>query len=381
LGAALVALVGAARAQPRTEEPLFKPAPGSPIAVAGYPGNIALGDVNQDGKPDLVVASGPGFTVLLGQGDGGFSLAPGSPVQVPARPNEMVLRDLNGDGRMDLALADHNSYAVTLLWGDGHGGFAPADEPPVIMKAGERPHTHGLDAGDLNGDGHLDLVTVNSEDSDVSVAFGDGRGGFTPAASSFAVGAQPYPATLADLNGDGHLDIIATSTSRRTPEAEASTRALTLLLGDGQGRFRNGRIPLRTVLPWFMAVADMNGDGSPDLAATHAERNELTILLGDGRGGFTETPASPIDLGRSAWRMAVTDVNGDGKADVVAAAGDGLIVLLGGGQGDFQPAPGSPFACGKGTWQLAVGDLNADGRADVAVTNLEADTVTVLLAR
>jgi len=65
-GAALVALVGAARAQPRIEEPLFKPAPGSPIAVAGFPGNIALGDVNQDGKPDLVVASGPGFTVPPG---------------------------------------------------------------------------------------------------------------------------------------------------------------------------------------------------------------------------------------------------------------------------------------------------------------------------
>ena len=71
---------------------------GSPIAVAGGPGNVVLGDVNQDGKPDLVVASGRdrSITVLLGQGDGRFRAARGSPAQVPGGPSEMVLRDLNG---------------------------------------------------------------------------------------------------------------------------------------------------------------------------------------------------------------------------------------------------------------------------------------------
>jgi FG-GAP-like repeat/FG-GAP repeat len=377
----LAALLAGACAPQPAQRPLLAPAPDSPISVAGGPGNVALGDVNQDGKPDLVVASGRGLTVLLGQGDGRFRVARGSPINVPDPPGEMVLRDLNGDGKLDLALASHDSYGVMLLFGDGDGGFALAPHSPILMKEGQHPHTHGLNAGDLNGDGKPDLVTVNSDDNDVSVAFGDGKGNFTRAAAPFAVGPSPYPGALADLNGDGHLDILATSTARRTPQQEDSTRALTVLFGDGRGGFRGGPVPLRTVLPWFVAVADVNGDRKPDLVVTHAERNELTVLVGDGKGGFTETAGSPFDLGHAAWHVAVVDVNGDGKADVVAAAGDGVRVLLGDGRGGFQAAPGSPFAAGKGAWRLAVGDLNGDGKPDVATSNVESDSVTVLLAQ
>ena len=93
------------------------------------------------------------------------------------------------------------------------------------------------------------------------------------------------------------------------------------------------------MLPWFVAVADVNGDRKPDLVATHAERSELTVLLGDGQGGFTEATGSPFDLGHAAWHVAIADLNGDGKADVAAAAGDGVRVMLGDGRGGFRPAP------------------------------------------
>jgi hypothetical protein len=79
--------------------------------------------------------------------------------------------------------------------------------------------------------------------------------------------------------------------------------------------------------------------------------------------------------------MAIADVNADGKPDVVAAAGDGVRIMLGDGQGGFQSAPGSPFATSKGAWQLAVGDVNGDGKPDVATSNVESDSVTVLLAQ
>jgi hypothetical protein len=155
---------------------------------------------------------------------------------------------------------------------------------------------------------------------------------------------------------------------------------LTVLFGDGRGGFRRELVPLRTVLPWFVAVADLNGDTKPDLVVTHAERNELTVLIGDGKGAFRETSGSPFDLGHYAWHVAIADFNGDGIGDVVAAAGD-VRVLLGDGQGGFAPVPGSPFATREGTWQLAVADVNGDGKPDVVTTNLEGESVTVLLAQ
>lgn len=359
------------------QPPLFAPAPGSPIPVEGGPSNVALADVNTDGELDLVVTSGQkrSITLLLGQGDGQFRAAPASPFVLPDPPGEMVLGDIDGNRTLDLVVATHDSYGVILLLGDGKGDFTLAPNSPVAMKKGERPHTHGLGIGDLNGDDKPDLVTANNNDSDIAVVFGDGRGSFTPAPGSpFAVAPSPYPLTLGDLNADGHLDIVSTSTAE-------SSRALTVLFGDGRGGFRRSDIQLRTVRPWYVAIDDLNGDGKPDMVSTHAERNELTVLIANSTGSFTETPDSPYDLGHSAWRVLLVDVNRDGKADVVAAADKGVRIMLGDGRGGFTPAPGSPFPAGSGAWRHAIGDLNGDGKPDIATSNLESNSVTILLAQ
>jgi hypothetical protein len=366
--------------------PLLVPATGSPIRVLQAPGNVAIGDVNNDRRPDLVATSSSDrrVAVLLGQGDGGFALPAAGLMEVPENPHEIAVGDLNRDGNLDIALASHESYNVVLLHGDGRGGFRPAANSPLAMKDGRQPHTHGLGIADFNADGNPDLATVNSnDDNDVAVALGDGRGGFTRAGGSpFAVGPAPYPMALGDLDSDGRMDIVVTSTGlSRTSGAAAAAERLTALFGDGRGGFKRSAIPVKTARTWYAAFGDLNGDGKQDLVTTHTEDRLLSVLLGDGRGKFTELPNSPLDLGEKAWYVAVADLNHDRHADVVAAADTGLRVMLGDGRGGFTPAPGSPFATGKGTWRLAVGDVNADGKADVAASNLESRSVAVFLGR
>jgi FG-GAP-like repeat len=282
-----------------------------------------------------------------------------------------------------MAMATWMCYGVVVMLGDGKGGLTLAPNSPIVMKEGSHPHTHGLAMGDLNGDRKLDLITVNNSDNDVSIAFGDGRGGFIRAPATFAVGPSPYPLALGDVNNDGSLDIIATTTATGPLRAQQlpSSFALTLLLNDGGGGFRASLLPLRTGQPWSVAVGDVNGDRKPDLVVTHHRHSSLTVLLGDGAGHFTESPNSPFDFGHDAFEVVLADANHDGRLDALAAAGEGVRVMLGDGRGNFKPAPGSPFLTGRGVWRLAVADTNCDGRLDVVTSNMESQSISILLGR
>lgn len=367
-------VLGAVSAQ----APLFVPAPGSPLAAAGGPSGILIDDINKDGNPDVVVACGKGRAVRIFSGDGRGSFGP-TPIVVTLAisPGEMALGDVNGDGHVDLGLVDHDSYDVTILLGDGRYGFVTAPGSPFAASTGSRPHTHGLVFGDLNGDGSLDLVTGNNADGNVAVMLGDGKGKFARAQGSpFAVGPSPYPLALGDINGDGRLDVIAPNSG--------PNRTLTVLLGDGRGGFQsapNSKISVAEG-PFFVTAGDLNGDGKLDLAASHDDSSLVTILLGDGRGNFAPAASSPLNMRQQgAWGIVLRDVNGDRRTDLAAATRDSVSVFLGDGRGGFTPATGSPFSSGAGTWRLAVGDINKDGKPDIATTNVESDTVTVLVSR
>jgi hypothetical protein len=338
--------------------------------------------MNNDRKLDLVVASAQArsITVLEGKGNGQFGAALSNTTLTEA-PGEIAIGDLNGDGKLDVAVASHDSYGVVLLIGDGKGGLTIAPTSPIVMKQGQHPHTHGLAVADINRDHKLDLITCNSTDNDISLAFGDGRGNFTRAPRSFPVGPSPYPFATGDVNNDGWLDLVATATATGPSRREQLplSRALTLLLSDAKGGFSPRQLPLRTGEPWFAAIADLNGDGRADIVATHHDQSALTVMIGDGRGGFTEAVGSPFDFGASLFHLILADVNRDGRMDVVATSGDSVRVLSGDGRGAFKPAASVPV--GPGAWRIAAADLNGDGRVDVVTSNSESNSLSVLLGK
>lgn len=373
----LVLLTSGCQALTRTNtqsgNPLFTPAPGFPLNIGSRPADVAVADLNKDGRLDIVTCNvGDTVTLLLSDGQGRFKPAPGSPIKAAA--HLIAVGDVNNDRNLDLALTHHDSFGVEVLLGAGDGRFAPAPGSPFAAHQGTKPHNHGLALNDLNSDGNLDITTSNQDDNSVSVLLGNGKGSFTPAAGSpFGVGRAPYPHAIGDVNRDGNLDIV-------TPNVGSNN--VTILLGDGRGGFKAAADSPYAVAsrPYYIAIGDISGDGNPDLITTHDDINLISTLLGNGRGGFAAAPDSPFDVGRRAYKLITAGITADTRMELVIGTegSDSVVVLLGNERGGYTPAAGSPYKAGASP-RVAAGDMNGDGKTDIVTASNGSGEINILL--
>ena len=173
--------------------------------VIGNTNSLAVADFNGDGNLDLVTANvGNNVSVLLGNGNGTFGTATSFSIgaaPVVSYPEEVAVGDFNGDGKPDLVTANPGSNNVSVLLGNGGGAFGAA----MNFSVGRYPFSVAV--GDFNGDGKLDLVTANANGNNVSVLLGNGNGTFG-AAANFSVGVNPAWVAMGDFSGDGKLDLV-----------------------------------------------------------------------------------------------------------------------------------------------------------------------------
>lgn len=369
---------------------LFGPAPGSPVAVGPGSGQVILADVSGDGRLDMLTRhlQQQLVAVQLGDGQGRFSAAPTGPISLDYPPGDMQLGDVNHDNIPDLGVRRSDRDSVDIFLGNGRGGFSRGPGSPFMATTAvytrTKPSLHLLD---LNEDGNLDFVTANGRQNRFATLLGDGQGRFVPGpVTSLDSGQDFYSVAFGDMDGDGHLDLVMAMSG---PEPAVGPGWVATRRGDGTGAFRDAAGPPLAVPvdPRIEELTHMNRDQYPDIVISHSS-SQLSVLLNNGNGTFAAAPGSPYLLETPTFAVVVADANRDQQVDLVAATVNsqsppfesGIMVLLGDGRG-YVPAPGSSFQAEPGAYNLTVEDVNQDGQLDIAASSFEGNAVTVLLGQ
>jgi FG-GAP-like repeat len=286
-----------------------------------------------------------------------------------ALPSSIVTGDFNGDGKLDWVVANAGDNSLDLYLGNGDG---TAQLPVIIQVLGESPV--GVAAADLNGDGKLDLVVAESDSQTIGVLFGNGDGTFQPEVQ-IALPVAPLAVAIADLNRDGHPDLLVGIAGNDTENTY-----LAALLNNGSGQFGSpiyapNPTPDDIVEADEFSVADVNGDGIPDVLVTGANAEGTIVQIYLGKGDGTLTPGEVVDqsnnapLERDVLNAVLGDVNGDGCPDAVDVdTYAGIYVYLGDCKGNFDNTTHyEVYGAGDIGFGLAVADINGDGHPDLIV--------------
>src|SRR5689334_15475549 len=297
-----------------------------PLPAGFAPQTMAAGDFNGDGNVDVALCGrGEQLLILAGTPRGGLRPLPQT-ARCGKNPTFMIAADLDGDRRIDLAVANHDTDYLTILHNDGGGRFTARALPVHSV-----PHPHTVAAADFDGDGRTDLITDSWGENRLTLLLADGHGGWRSPGTPIDVGRKPYVNVVAaDLDGDGHTDLVMPNSGYDT---------VSIFFGDGQGGFKAAaQSPIMAgPTPFMIAVADVNGDGRPDIAVANYSghmsdiaRDGLTWLRNDGGRRFTAFPERVMPA-RGAWHLSAGDINGDGIADVafINAADDTISIAYG----------------------------------------------------
>lgn len=365
--------------QPLASAQLGSAAPGLAVSISySYPvSNVgymlqALGDFNGDGRQDVAAidANAKTIWILLSNGDGTFSSAPS--ITTSIIPYAIAVGDFNRDGKVDIAIATPQTAVTSpgqlfIYLGNGDGTFAAAPGPVTFPAA-----SNAIFVADVNGDGKLDVIVGGFYSTQILLGNGDGT-----FASPSTVGSSGAIA-VGDFNGDGIPDLIV--------GYNISTPAVYLGNGDGTFAANGYKFSLGSTSGAGPAViADFNGDGIPDVAIAAGYYSPAYIFVGKGDGTFTAVDSSANPSINEPSSIAVADLNGDGKPDLIITNANSysgntmnpdLTFMLGNGDGTFTAITGDTQL--NGTWSVFAADFNGDGTPDLSVGS--GSGVSILLA-
>lgn len=355
-------------------------------AQAGYEASVAYAagtdpikvlaaDVDKDGYVDLAtLASNSRYvSVRLNNGDGTYAAAEEYDLGVGLAARGGAFGDINGDGHIDMVVANSSTgNNLTPILNDGDGTFTVGTA--FAATASFYPDFVGF--ADLDGDGDLDLMLSSQFQyfgSDVAGRMMNNGSGVFSGIGIFPVGAQPVSMTAADVDGDNDLDMAA---------ANMNGNSVTLLINNGTGGFSTTRTLTSDLnSPRHIAFSDLDDDGDLDMYVANHNGNNILKFLNDGNAGSTAPFfffPTPVSTGASTFPNTVTfaDTDADGNTDMVVAGAD-LFIFPGNGSGGFDAM--ETVALDFGPTSMVVADLTGEGSADFAFIDPAGDELEVML--
>lgn len=327
----------------------------TPLFASVAPSSFVLAvDLNNDKREDLVVTStsfccsNTSVSVLLGDGRGGFIAPEQQPSQNGA--SQVAVADLNGDGKLDLITSGY--YGLYFFSGNGNGTFG---SPFALALPTGFEQVNAVTTADINSDGIPDLLAyaVGVPGAAVCVYLNGGRGAFgLPAVYSVESLQSPNIFLgVGDVNGDARPDVVF---------ASPGSQVVSVLLNSGAGVLRDGETISTNAVPLGIVSGDFNSDGKPDLAVL--ESNTVTSFLNTGNDKRLFAPGATLPL--VGQDLVAGDFNSDGKLDIALLSNGTGQTLLGNGDGTFFELPGA-FSFGPYSVASIAADVNGDGKLDL----------------
>lgn len=329
---------------------------------------MTIGDVNEDGRPDLLAVNPQEGFLSVMVSEGGKFLTVKSYATGGGMPADLDVGDINQDGHIDVVIANHETSNVSVMTGDGKGHFALKQR----IETGSKPHVHAVALARLNNDDFPDLVVDSWGDNKLLIFFGQ-RDGFESTPKALTVPAQPRTNIVAaDLNGDGLDEIITPATS---------SAGITIIYPDGEGEFTVSSTAVGPS-PFYVAVGTLGQNKYKSVVAVHRSGNSrnatydlLSILKQNEQRVYTEINGSPIDLNGSPSLASMGDFKCEGIAQLVTLnqrTNDYAIILFGADE-----TKQTRHSFGEGPRGVAIADFDGNGCDDIAISWHDSKSISV----